>query len=563
MLSSITLIATPLIATPLIATPLIATPLIATPLIVGEVIDRAYTGKLTGFPWLALALIAVATICEATIERTWIFQSQILGTRLNQELSVDTMDAALSLNAQTIEDAGSGDLLTRVTTDIDAVRQTITDGIPRIAQVMVYFAVMTVTLFILSPVIGIVIVPMILGMWVLLSHFLPQISQKVITKTERTSELTTAVTENVRGLDTILELDIRAERNRVFDTKNDAVYRQQEHLVNLRSTLWGLDSLLSYTPLLLTITWGSYAAAEGWTTWGVVSSASILVFSLRRYSEEFSFWLDRLRESTITMGRIFGIIELSETQQKQRGLSSEWGQRNSQSDPAETQPLIELTDVTFGYAPEQPIMHNINLTINPHESVALIGRSGSGKTTLARLISGSLTPDTGTINIMGQPIGHGIFPTQLATDGRPKLLICTQEAYQFIGTITDNMTVAKPNASEDEITQALHEVNATWINHLPQGIHTIIGKDQHELTRDQIQQLALARIVLANPHAVVLDESITQLELTDATTSLKPIFHNKAVIVISHDARIASLATRSIHLEDGKIIAETGTTGTP
>ncbi len=558
MLSSITLI-----ATPLIATPLIATPLIATPLIVGEVIDRAYTGKLTGFPWLALALIAVATICEATIERTWIFQSQILGTRLNQELSVDTMDAALSLNAQTIEDAGSGDLLTRVTTDIDAVRQTITDGIPRIAQVMVYFAVMTVTLFILSPVIGIVIVPMILGMWVLLSHFLPQISQKVITKTERTSELTTAVTENVRGLDTILELDIRAERNRVFDTKNDAVYRQQEHLVNLRSTLWGLDSLLSYTPLLLTITWGSYAAAEGWTTWGVVSSASILVFSLRRYSEEFSFWLDRLRESTITMGRIFGIIELSETQQKQRGLSSEWGQRNSQSDPAETQPLIELTDVTFGYAPEQPIMHNINLTINPHESVALIGRSGSGKTTLARLISGSLTPDTGTINIMGQPIGHGIFPTQLATDGRPKLLICTQEAYQFIGTITDNMTVAKPNASEDEITQALHEVNATWINHLPQGIHTIIGKDQHELTRDQIQQLALARIVLANPHAVVLDESITQLELTDATTSLKPIFHNKAVIVISHDARIASLATRSIHLEDGKIIAETGTTGTP
>ena len=219
--------------------------------------------------------------------------------------------------------------------------------------------------------------------------------------------------------------------------------------------------------------------------------------------------------------------------------------------------------MTFGYAPEQPIMHNINLTINPHESVALIGRSGSGKTTLARLISGSLTPDTGTINIMGQPIGHGIFPTQLATDGRPKLLICTQEAYQFIGTITDNMTVAKPNASEDEITQALHEVNATWINHLPQGIHTIIGKDQHELTRDQIQQLALARIVLANPHAVVLDESITQLELTDATTSLKPIFHNKAVIVISHDARIASLATRSIHLEDGKIIAETGTTGTP
>lgn len=534
---------------------------ITTPIVIGKVIDRAYAGELTAFPWFALGVIALAVIADALLERTWNFQSQILGTRLNQELSIKSMDAALSLNAQTIEDAGSGDLLTRVTTDIDAVRQSVTDGIPRITLVVVYLGVTTVTLFTLSPVIGLVIIPMLIAMWFLLKTFLPKIAAKVITKTQRTSELTTAVTENVRGLQTIKELDIHQERHQVFTAKNHNVYEVQQNLVTLRSTLWGLDSLSSYTPLLLTLIWGSYAVTHSWTSWGAVSSAAILVFSLRRYTDEFSFWLDRLRESTITMGRIFGIIELAEHQKTQREKDQHAIKNTATPDGAAetntTDTLINVHNVSFGYTPENPIMHHINFTMKPGESVALIGRSGSGKTTLARLISGSLTANTGIITIMGQPIGHGTFPTEPAPDGRPKLLICTQEAHQFVGTVADNMTVAKPNATENDINQALHAVNATWTNQLPQGIHTLIGKDQHELTRDQVQQLALARIVLANPHAVILDESTTQLELTDATTSLSAVFDNRAVLIISHDARIAALADRFVHLHDGRIVEDT------
>lgn len=90
---------------------------------------------------------------------------------------------------------------------------------------------------------------------------------------------------------------------------------------------------------------------------------------------------------------------------------------------------------------------------------------------------------------------------------------------------------------------------------LPHGLETLAGKGNHELTRDQIQQLALARIVLANPHVVVLDESTTQLELADATESLKAVLNGRAVVIISHDNRIANLAVRKILLENGKILA--------
>ena len=185
-----------------------------------------------------------------------------------------------------------------------------------------------------------------------------------------------------------------------------------------------------------------------------------------------------------------------------------------------------------------------------------MGRSGSGKTTLARLIGGSLTALEGTITVMGRPVGHGDFPTDAAADGRPRLLVCTQEAHVFFGTLADNFTVVVPDATAEQMGEALDAVGARWWRDLPQGMDTVVSGADSPLTRDQIQQLALARIVLADPHAVILDESTTQLELADATESLRAVLANRAVLIISHDARIASLADRAVLLHEGRIIAE-------
>ena len=205
------------------------------------------------------------------------------------------------------------------------------------------------------------------------------------------------------------------------------------------------------------------------------------------------------------------------------------------------------------------MLENINVTISRGECLALVGRSGSGKTTLARLIGGSLTALEGTIRVLGKPVGNGDFPTDAHVDGRPRLLVCTQEAHIFFGTVADNFTAVAPEATEQQICHTLDAVGARWWRTLPKGLNTQISGGDFELTRDQVQQLALARIVLANPHAVILDESTTQLELVDATESLRAVLADRAVLIISHDARIASLADRAVLLEDGKITAE----GTP
>lgn len=216
---------------------------------------------------------------------------------------------------------------------------------------------------------------------------------------------------------------------------------------------------------------------------------------------------------------------------------------------------VALENVTYGYESGQPVLSGVNLVVAQGASLALVGRSGSGKTTLARLIAGSLTANSGAVTVMGKSVGSGLVPTDPCADGRPALLVCTQEAHQFLGTVADNLRVVKPEATAAQMQAALLAVGANWVTSLPKGLDTELGAEEQKLSRDQVQQLALARIVLADPHVVILDESTTQLELLDATVSVKAVLENRAVIIISHDTRIAALADEAVLLQENTIVA--------
>ncbi len=534
------------------------------PLTVGLLIDRASTGQLTGFPWGFLGAIAAATIGGALLTRAWTFQGQRLGVRLNRDLGIDLVDASLSLDAQTVEDAGSGDLLSRLTDDIDSVRQVLAQGLPEFGFIVVMMLVTIGSIFTVNPYIGLVTVPMVVVMTVMLSIFLPRIGVRIKQKTEAVSAFTVASTENIRGASTIEELGVQQARLRVQQDRAEDVYRIADRLVVIRSTYWALDGFNSYLPLVLSIMWGAVCVQNGWATWGDAATASILLFNMRINADIFTYWLDKLREMSVTMGRVFGVIDLAEHQAQGRATRAEEASTQSaavaalaDAAPSSSQnSVVSLRDVTYGYSAQNPVIRSISLELLPGETVALVGRSGSGKTTLARLIAGSLTADRGSVLVQGQPVGNGLYPTQVDQAGRPALLICTQEAHLFLGTVSENMLVAAPAASHQQQLDALEAVGADWVAHLPNGLETEIGGSAHELTRDQIQQLALARIVAANPHAVILDESTTQLDLADARESLRAVMQGRAVIIISHDARIASLADRAVLLEEGELVAE-------
>lgn len=528
------------------------------PLQIGATVDDVVAGKFASYPWQPILIILAAFIVQAITLMVSSYSAARLGALVTRDTNQDTLDGTLDLDARTVEEAGSGDLLTRVTDDLSSAASSVSTDLLGAIYVVLYFVISTISLAFVSPAMGLIMLPMIAGLALIMSKMLPLMAARNQTAQECVSDLNSVLTENIRGTSTIRELGVHAAREEVFSAENkERLFGAQLGMVRIRQLYFTVDAINSWMPTILCMLWGAACVALGWASWGAVATASVMVFSLRVLTDMLNHHVSNLRIMLVNMGRVFGVVSLAKKQREARAQHRAEA-FSAVSDEAVKNPeyAIDCSQVSYGYSPDALVLEDITLKIRRGEALALVGRSGSGKTTLARLIGGSLTALDGTINVMGRPVGHGDFPTDAAADGRPRLLVCTQEAHVFFGTLADNFTVVVPDATVEQMGEALDAVGARWWRDLPQGMETVVSGADSPLTRDQIQQLALARIVLADPHAVILDESTTQLELADATESLRAVLANRAVLIISHDARIASLADRAVLLHEGRIIAE-------
>lgn len=528
------------------------------PLQIGATVDDVVAGKFASYPWQPILIILAAFIVQAITLMVSSYSAARLGALVTRDTNQDTLDGTLDLDARTVEEAGSGDLLTRVTDDLSSAASSVSTDLLGAIYVVLYFIISTISLAFVSPAMGLIMLPMIAGLALIMSKMLPLMAARNQTAQECVSDLNSVLTENIRGTSTIRELGVHAAREEVFSAENkERLFGAQLGMVRIRQMYFTVDAINAWMPTILCMLWGAACVALGWASWGAVATASVMVFSLRTLADMLNNHVSNLRIMLVNMGRVFGVVSLAKKQREARA------QHRAEAFAAVTEEAvknpeyaIDCSQVSYGYSPDALVLEDITLKIRRGEALALVGRSGSGKTTMARLIGGSLTALEGTITVMGRPVGHGDFPTDAAADGRPRLLVCTQEAHVFFGTLADNFTVVVPDATVEQMGGALDAVGARWWRDLPQGMDTVVSGADSPLTRDQIQQLALARIVLADPHAVILDESTTQLELADATESLSAVLANRAVLIISHDARIASLADRAVLLHEGRIIAE-------
>jgi ABC-type multidrug transport system fused ATPase/permease subunit len=214
--------------------------------------------------------------------------------------------------------------------------------------------------------------------------------------------------------------------------------------------------------------------------------------------------------------------------------------------------LVEAHDVRFSYVDGRDVLHGVELTIQPGERIAMVGPSGAGKSTLGRLVAGIHPPRTGSVTV------GGVGMTELPLDElRRQVALVTQEHHVFVGTLRDNLAMARPSSSDAELLDALSAVDARdWAEALPDGLDTRVGSGQLALTPAQAQQLALARLVLADPHTLVLDEATSLIDPRAARhmeRSLAAVLEGRTVIAIAHRLYTAHDADRVAVVEDGQI----------
>lgn len=289
--------------------------------------------------------------------------------------------------------------------------------------------------------------------------------------------------------------------------------------------------------------WSGWLVINGHLSLGAATTVTLYVVQINDPLDRIVSWLDELQIGQTALARLVGVSVVKDDRPA--------------SGPEPTNETITLSNVRYAYREGHDVLNGITLTVTPGERLAIVGPSGAGKSTIGRLLAGIDAPRSGSVRVGDVELAQ----MPLATLRRHVALV-TQEHHIFIGSVHDNIALAHPDATERQIEDALGAVDALeWVRHLPRGLETELGTTGYQITPAQAQQLALARLVLSNPHTLVLDEATALLDPRAARHlehSLSAVLQGRTVIAIAHRLHTAHDADRVCVVIAG-VVAELGT----
>src|SRR4051795_8301348 len=349
---------------------------------------------------------------------------------------------------------------------------------------------------------------------------------------------TGTVAETASGSRTVEALRLRGARVRHTDEDLTEAYAAERYTLWLR-TVWAPAVESTYVlPLLASLVVGGLLHSHDLATLAQVTTVALYAQQLVDPVDRLLMWVDELQLGGASFSRLLGAGEVAPDREVSGRTPR--GER------------LDVDDVRFAYRADHDVLHGITLGLAPGERVAMVGPSGAGKSTLGRLLAGIHPPRTGRIAVGG--VGLVELPLE---DLRREVALVTQEHHVFLGSIRDNVTLGRADADEDDVRRALEAVDALdWVDATPAGLDTEIGGDGMPLTVAQAQQLALARIVLVDPHTLVLDEATSLLDPRSARhleRSLAAVVHRRTVVAIAHRLHTAHDADRVAVVEDGQV----------
>ncbi len=511
---------------------------LAAPRLIGTLVEDVQQGTTAAKVNQVILVIAIFIVVQTLLTRWARFRSFALGEQVLAELREEFVDNALALPIGTVERAGTGDLLSRTSRDVDALSRTVRFAVPEtiVAFVTVMFTVaatLLVGVWVLVPLLAMVPVLALSTRW-----YLRRAKDGYLRENAAYAKLTSSLAETVEGARTVEALQRYDERVRRTDADIHGSYQAERYTLGLRTVWFPVVEVGYLVPIVGTLLFGGWLHINGHISLGAVTAAVLYVNQLIDPVDRLISWIDELQVGGASLARLLGITEVPDDRK-----------------PSGREPngeVVAARDVRFSYVDGRDVLHGVDLIVQPGERIAMVGPSGAGKSTLGRLVAGIHPPRTGSVTV------GGVGMTELPLDElRKQVALVTQEHHVFVGTLRDNLSMAKPTASDAELLDALEAVDARdWAAALPDGLDTRVGSGQHALTPAQAQQLALARLVLADPHTLVLDEATSLIDPRAARhmeRSLAAVLEGRTVIAIAHRLYTAHDADRVAVVEDGRI----------
>ena len=512
---------------------------LAAPRLIGDLVESVQDGTTVGHVDQVILVLAGFLLAQSVLTRYARYVSQALGERVLAELREDFVANTLALPVGVVESAGSGDLLTRTGRDVDQLGWSVRWALPEwtialVTAVVTFVAAISVGPWVAIPcLLG--VPPLVIG----LRWYLARAKDGYLREGASYSRINATLTETVDGARTVESLGIGDERIAAIDDDIRESYAAERYTLYLRTVFFPSMELSYLIPTVATLLLGGYLYMQGTVSLGDVTAATLYVQMLIDPVDRIVSILDELQLGAASLARLLGVGEVPDdrevTGHQPRGEE------------------LHAEDVRFSYVEGRDVLHGIDLDVAPGERVAMVGPSGAGKSTLGRLLAGIHPPRTGTVAVGGVALVELALPTL-----RGHVALVTQEHHVFVGTLRENLALAAPpGATEEDIRGALDAVDAlVWVDALPAGLDTIVGSGGRALTDAQAQQVALARLVLADPHTLVLDEATSLIDPRAARhleRSLGAVLEGRTVIAIAHRLFSAHDADRVAVVEDGRI----------
>ncbi|MGW0804315.1 ABC transporter ATP-binding protein [Nonomuraea sp. NPDC002799] len=489
-----------------------------------------------------VAVVATAIgaflLLQGLLMRYAVLASARLGEKVLAELREEFVDRVLGLPLSTVERAGAGDLITRTSRDVDSLSRTVRHAVPETLIALVTFVITIGALLLVSP---LLMLPMLIAgpvIWVSTQWYLKRARDGYLRENAAYADMTEGLAETVEGARAVEALGLQERRRARVDTDITRSYAAERYTLRLR-TLWFPAVELGYViPVVATLLVGGLFYTNGWVTLAQVATATLYAQQLIDPLDRFLMWIDELQVGGAAMARLLGVANVPDDRT-----------------PSSARPsgeLIQASDVRYAYREGRDVLHGVSLTVQPGERLAMVGPSGAGKSTLGRLLAGIHGPRTGSVSVGGVPLVD--LPLE---DLRGHVALVTQEHHVFKGTLRDNLLIARPDADDAAVRKALEAVDALdWVLELPSGLDTPVGSGESAVSPAHAQQLALARLVLADPHTLVLDEATSLIDPRAARhleRSLAAVLDGRTVIAIAHRLYTAHDADRVAVVEDGRI----------
>jgi ATP-binding cassette subfamily C protein len=502
------------------------------PTALGRIVDLAAApSSTTGDVWRLGAMMAGAAVVQAVATGAGTIGAASLVEQLLARLREDLVSRSLKLPRRVVEKVGTGDLVSRASDDVAQVAAGLPNAIPTVAASGFTLVLTAIALTVLQPWFALVVLTVVPIQIVALRSYLRTAPPLYAAERAALGVRAQHVLAALRSLPTVQAFGlgtVHAARIGV------ASWQVVQLSMRARAALYTFFSRLNTAELvgMSTILVVSFVlVGRDELTIGGATTAMLLFLQLFGPMMALLVLVDNLQSALASLARIVGVTTMDVDDEDPRTGGGDVP--------------VALSGVSFGYD-EAAVLHAVSLRVRDRERIAVVGTSGAGKSTLAALVAGIHEPWAGELVV--------------SDDARSRTVLISQEVHTFSGTVRDNLTLARPDADDEQVRAALEAVGG-WdvVAGLPRGLDTPVGPHAHTLTVAQAQLIALARVQLADPSLVLLDEPTAEAGSAHGAMldrAARAVMTDRPALIIAHRLDQAVDADRVVVMADGRIVEE-------